>query len=64
MSWLSNLLGSKNPEQVRLVQAEDIAFAESKKRVLEKAELAVTDQHGRRLNERRWRDHIEFIGSL
>ena len=22
------------------------------------------EQHGRRLNERRWRDHMEFIGSL
>lgn len=63
MSWLNNLFGSQ-PEQVRLHEAEDVAFAEAKERVLERAELATVDQHGRRLNERRWRDHIEFIGSL
>ncbi len=63
MSWLNNLFGSQ-PEQVRLSEAEDHIFAEAKERVLERAELAVVDQHGRRLNERRWRDHIDFIGSL
>ena len=42
----------------------DEAFEQHRSAVLEKAELAVVDQHGRRLNERRWRDHIEFIGSL
>ena len=63
MSWPFSLFGSQ-PEQVRLHEAEDVAFAEAKERVLERAELATVDQHGRRLNERRWRDHIEFIGSL
>jgi len=63
MTWPFNLFGSQ-PEQVRLHEAEDVAFAEAKERVLERAELATVDQHGRRLNERRWRDHIEFIGSL
>lgn len=63
MSWPFNLFGSQS-EQVRLHEAEDVAFAEAKERVLERAELATVDQNGRRLNERRWRDHIEFIGSL
>lgn len=63
MSWSFNLFGSQ-PEQVRLHEAEDHAFAEAKQRVIERAELATVDQNGRRLNERRWRDHIEFIGSL
>jgi len=63
MSWPFNLFGSQS-EQVRLHEAEDVAFAEAKERVLERAELATVDQNGRRLNERRWRDHIEFIESL
>lgn len=63
MAWPFSLFGSQ-PEQVRLHEAEDVAFAEAKERVLERAELATVDQNGRRLNERRWRDHIEFIGSL
>lgn len=63
MAWPFSLFGSQS-EQVRLHEAEDVAFAEAKERVLERAELATVDQHGRRLNERRWRDYIEFIGSL
>lgn len=63
MSWPFNLFGSE-PEQVRLHEAEDHIFAEAKERVLERAELAVVDHRGKRLSERRWRDHMNFIGSL
>lgn len=45
-------------------QAPRDVFEEHRAAVLERAELATVDQRGRRLNERRWRDHIEFIGSL
>lgn len=62
MTWPFNLFGSQL-EQVRKHEADD-AFEQHRSAVLERAELAVVDQHGRRLNERRWRDHIDFIGSL
>jgi len=39
-------------------------FDDARAMVLERAELAVTDHNGRRLNERKWREHMNFIGSL
>lgn len=63
MRW-GNLFGSREPEQIRLVEARDEIFAEAKERVLEKIEIATVDQHGRRLSERRWRNHYEFVRSL
>lgn len=63
MRW-ADLFGTREPEQVRLVEAHDEAFAEAKDRVLEKIEIAVVDQHGRRLSERRWRNHYDFVRSL
>lgn len=63
MAWPFNLFGEK-PAIEALAQNQDEAFEVHRSAVLERAELAVVDQYGRRLNERRWRDHIDFIGSL
>lgn len=63
MTWPFNLFGDK-PAIETLAQDHDEAFEAHRSAVLERAEIAVVDQHGKRLNERRWRDHIEFIGSL
>lgn len=65
MSWLSFL--TKQDAQAAVIEQQapqQQDFEQHRSAVLERAELAVVDQHGRRLNERRWRDHMEFIGSL
>ena len=63
-----NLFGflSRDETQAAITQQapQQQDFEQHRSAVLERAELAVVDQHGRRLNERRWRDHMEFIGSL
>ena len=64
MRWPS--FGTKHETQAAITQQapQQQDFEQHRSAVLERAELAVVDQHGRRLNERRWRDHMEFIGSL
>lgn len=64
MSWLSFLTKSDAQAAITQQAAQQQDFEQHRSAVLERAELAVVDQHGRRLNERKWRDHIEFIGSL
>jgi len=63
MNWFSDIFGS-TPEQVRLAQVEDERVSEARRIILERAELAVTDERGRHLNERKWRDRMNFIAGL
>ncbi len=50
--------------QTTLHEAERLAFEDAKDMVLARAELATVDHRGKRLSERKWRDHMNFIGSL
>jgi hypothetical protein len=63
MRW-GNIFGSREPEQIRLVEAHDEIFDEARGRVLDRIETTVVDHNGRRLNERRWRDYRDFVRSL
>jgi hypothetical protein len=45
-------------------QAQQRAAYEAKRITLEKAELAVTDENGRHLSERKWRQRYDFIRGL
>lgn len=62
LGWLSREETQTAIEQV--APRQDEAFEQHRSAVLERAELAVVDHRGKRLSERRWRDHINFIGSL
>ncbi len=64
MSWFRDILGGARPEEVRLSKAEDAAFEHARDMVLDRAQLATVDHRGKRLNERKWREHMDFIGSL
>lgn len=65
MTWDVPLFG-ETPEQAAIVErdAEREAFLDARQAVLDKAMIAVVDERGRHLTERRWRKYIEFIGSL
>jgi hypothetical protein len=63
MNWFSNIFG-QTPEQVRLAQAEDERITEAKRILLERAEIATTDERGRHLSERKWRERYNFIAGL
>lgn len=66
MTWDVPLFGEAPAEQAAIIEhdAEREAFLDAKQAVLDKARLAVVDERGKHLNERRWRKYINFIGSL
>lgn len=52
------------PADVRLVEAERVRLEHAKETVLDRLELAVVDQDGKRLNERKWRWAMGLVGGL
>lgn len=63
MSFNPSWFGEK-PELHRLMEAEREHLEHAKDVVLDAAQLAVVGPDGKRLSERKWREHMNFIGSL
>lgn len=57
-------VGAPDMMEERLIEAEQARVEAAKDIILGRAMLAVTDHNGRRLNERKWREHMNFIEAL
>ena len=57
-------IGSPQMMEERLIDTEQARVEAAKDILLARAELAVVDHNGRRLTERKWREHVQFIEGL